>query len=337
MAVVLSKKKLSSNEKMRRVVLKRVHTEADIVKFASYDYEKTVKRAGDSGQVESHMNSKILRNPLARSKAAEYLGEFTTEVVEKGFTSWSQWLVWNFESDSTLADTLEGRLGKFPECLYNIILRGRNYHSNTEQDADVVREIMRQILLGLSALQSIGIVHRDVKPDNILITVEGRVKFIDFGAACDLCTQINYSPEYGMLDPRYSPPEELVMPATTPRFRSRILCSLVAPLLWTYFRPDLFDSYSAGMVFIQMAIPESRSCIGQGIYRQDLMRYNNDLTAWRASGCPKAKSADFTMLDRNNGAGWDLACRLIRNRNWAYRGRMSVDDALRHRFFRGKS
>lgn len=42
-----------------------------------------------------------------------------------------------------------------------------------------------------------------VKPENVLITTSGQVKVIDFGAAVDMCTGINFNPKYGMLDPRY--------------------------------------------------------------------------------------------------------------------------------------
>ena len=36
----------------------------------------------------------------------------------------------------------------------------------------------------------------------MLITVDGKLKVIDFGAAVDMCTGINFNPEAGMLDPR---------------------------------------------------------------------------------------------------------------------------------------
>ena len=42
-----------------------------------------------------------------------------------------------------------------------------------------------------------------VKPENLLITTGGDVKIIDFGAAVDMCTGINFNPAVGMLDPRY--------------------------------------------------------------------------------------------------------------------------------------
>ncbi|HEX7510579.1 MAG TPA: serine/threonine-protein kinase, partial [Chitinivibrionales bacterium] len=47
----------------------------------------------------------------------------------------------------------------------------------------VAVEMCRQILLGLACAHGRGVIHRDIKPDNIMIDLAGTVKITDFGIA----------------------------------------------------------------------------------------------------------------------------------------------------------
>lgn len=330
-------RELTSEQKSRRVVLKKTNLDSAGIRSNFLASGTIARGAAETGQVENYMCSRIALHPFVKAWCAEYLGYFVAESFSTNFVAGSQWLIWKFESDATIADALVGNIGPFPEALGDIMLGERKSASLGEtdpvkRDALTIKSIMSKLLKALDKLHSIGIVHRDIKPENILITGQGQIKIIDFGAACDLATGINFNPLYGMLDPRYAAPEEVVMPKTFPRPPIPFLAALLAPLAWQYGRPDLFDTYSAGVTLVQMAIPQLRSATSQRGFNKSLADCDYDLARWRTVA-PLAQRCDFSILDRSGGAGWDLACKLVRERNSFNRGRLSAAEALRHRFF----
>ena len=51
---------------------------------------------------------------------------------------------------------------------------------------DQARFYLAEIAAGLRDLHQLGFVHRDVKPENVLITRSGHTKLVDFGSAARL-------------------------------------------------------------------------------------------------------------------------------------------------------
>ena len=66
------------------------------------------------------------------------------------------------------------------------LLEGENLRALVSRGPLPVRralEISEQVAQGLAAAHEKGIVHRDVKPENVFVTKDGHVKILDFGLA----------------------------------------------------------------------------------------------------------------------------------------------------------
>lgn len=69
-----------------------------------------------------------------------------------------------------------------------------------------LKKIMQHLATGLVKLQEIGIIHHDIKNDNILVKPSGHAVFLDFGMSLDIndpkyLNQLFYSPDYELWCP----------------------------------------------------------------------------------------------------------------------------------------
>ncbi len=73
----------------------------------------------------------------------------------------------------------------------------------------LVQDIMAQVCAGLTAAHAVGVIHRDLKPDNILLATDGRVVITDFGIARALKSEVAPQQEGEFVGtPEYMSPEQ---------------------------------------------------------------------------------------------------------------------------------
>jgi serine/threonine protein kinase len=99
------------------------------------------------------------------------------------------------------------------------LLRGEDYSAliarNGAFPLEEVEQFAREVGSGLHEAHLLGLVHRDVKPGNVMLTTSGRRVLIDFGAARTIGSQSQSLSRFVVTD-GYSPPEQYGTSPVTP-------------------------------------------------------------------------------------------------------------------------
>ena len=142
-------------------------------------------------------------------------------------------------------------------------------------------KIILDVASALLHLHSHGVIHRDLKPDNILITDEGRIKLIDFGIAylVDEALQEEYKIGGFMGTPSYMSPEQLTAPESATFSDDIYSLGVIAYELCT-------GKLSHGKVRLERLSPDllpivSRATAPRSERYADIVDMMHDLMAWQ--------------------------------------------------------
>jgi serine/threonine protein kinase len=124
---------------------------------------KTISAEAASGKSADEYRTRFFHEAQAAGRLS-HAGIVTIFDVEEDEATRTPFIVMEFVNGRTLDEYIaaapEGKLAR-----------------------DAALDVIRQIAEALQYAHSAGIVHRDVKPGNILVTSEGRIKIADFGIA----------------------------------------------------------------------------------------------------------------------------------------------------------
>ncbi|MEW5298591.1 MAG: hypothetical protein WDW36_001696 [Sanguina aurantia] len=296
------------------------------------------KKANEFGEAEVWMNERMTR------VGGNHVADFVTAFADRASAgkkagpadSDAVWLVWRLEGKNTLWDMMLKK--DWPYNLESQFFgRELNLQKGPSRRAAIIKEAAKQLIENVAACHTVGIVHRDIKPQNCIISEEdNKIKLIDLGAAADLRIGINYVPNEYLLDPRYAPPQQYIMSRQTPIPPPTPVATFLSPVLWMMEGPDKFDMYSIGIILMQMAFPSLRNDDKLIVFNRRFEAFNYDLRAWRANEQRKGVAKDdvegFEVMDLERGAGWDLVCQLLA---FKPQDRLSAAQCLEHRFFSG--
>ncbi|XP_022650679.1 cyclin-dependent-like kinase 5 [Varroa jacobsoni] len=192
---------------------------------------------------------------------------------------------------------------------------------NGEIDPDVVQSFMYQLLRGLSFCHSNNILHRDLKPQNLLINKNGELKLADFGLARAFGIPVRcYSAEVVTL--WYRPPDVL--------FGAKLYTTSI-------------DMWSAGCIFAELAnagrplfpgsdVDDQLKRIFKllGTPSEDTWPNMSKLPEYKAFPIYHPTTSFSQVVPKLNPKGRDLLQKLLVCNP---QGRLSADEAMLHSYF----
>lgn len=93
-----------------------------------------------------------------------------------------------------------------------------------------------------------------------------------------------------------------MLPTDSPHLAKSAFAMALSPMLWAQHKPDRFDSWSAGIVLLQLCLPPVRSPRGLNLFKTEYERAGYDLQEWRKA-CRWISKRDTAVLDEDDGAG----------------------------------
>ncbi len=134
-----------------------------------------------------------------------------------------------------------------PDGAYLVMrwLRGgslRGLIDQGRQDVLVVTRLLDQVAAALAVAHRNGVIHRDIKPDNVLLDEEGNAFLVDFGIAVDLLKPETPQQHESFGSPAYASPEHIMGHSFTPQMDIYSLGIVLFEML-TGVRPFMSDDH----------------------------------------------------------------------------------------------
>ena len=129
---------------------------------------------------------------------------------------------------------------------------------------DQVLDIVAQVALGLAYAHEHGIIHRDVKPSNIMVLRDGHAKITDFGIARMASAAVRTQTGMVLGSPKYMSPEQVMGKLTDQRSDVFSLGVMLYEML-TGNPPFLGENVNAIMYQTLNAIPQPPSSLNPAV------------------------------------------------------------------------